>query len=390
MWKYVSRLIGDKLRFRAFLQEANELLKCNDLGKLKHERALLTQNFHLSPNADIIELNKAKGRLDQKEATLQTAIDQAAETKRVQQQNERDALVSKISKVYAAFRAQGHTETIPESCKDFPEEIIDMAKNWHQIMLDQEREEQRKLKAHEANWIEAVKFVWKYHALPAHFQSMGADGKDCYEKALQLDKEGKLGTVVAELREEEHEQRRKDYLTNDDYVQLAGSVEAGKAREKELVQKDFYLASELTKVEQNFLLQFHGFKSFNSSDDGSKLIPVIYHCTTQESPAHFCSKHLFARLHPSAKIEYVDAWRNEVDIMFSRGKQKLAVEIERGTNKPDDVRQKIASLSKANYAKIIVVVPRKMRSKYRQHHDGKKVFVLTPKNAKEAILEWLE
>src|SRR3989344_1333399 len=388
LWRYVSRLRSDKRRICAFLLEAEILLKCNDFAKLKHERALLVQNLRLSPNAYMSEVNEAVGRLGQKEATLKAAIDEVEEAKRRQQQGQRDALLDKIGQVYSAFREQGHTEIIPEECKDYPASIIEDAKKWFDKYQDEERGRKRQEEWEREEYKEALLFISNNHGLPTYYAQLSNARKAFYDEALKLYKEGLLQGALAELRDQNIKEKPQAYITNQDYTDLAGGVEAGKEREKQLLTKKFYFETELGNGEQRFLKSFHKYETCKVSNFGDGFLHALFRKEGQnEGTQHFCTKHLFAKLHPGAQVEVRDWWKNEVDVVFKKGQKKLALEIETGSNKADYVRDKISNLCRA-YDQIIVVVPRKVLPKYRAYHDGQKVFVLTAKQAKEHVLEW--
>lgn len=204
-----------------------------------------------------------------------------------------------------------------------------------------------------------------------------------------MHEQGILAEEVENLRETELEQQRKQFLREEDYLQIAESVERGQQRAEALASKEFFLASELTKPERDFLAKFYGFKSHKVSNFGDGFTGVLYRGDrSNESANHFCTKHLFARLHPTAKIEHKDWWGNEIDVLFTKGNHKCAVEIETGSNKPDYIAEKVAKLHKP-YERVILVVPRDKLGKYRMRHDGQKMFVLTAKHAKENIQDWL-
>jgi hypothetical protein len=329
-------------------------------------------------------------QFEQEYARLVKASENAKQREEQKQEKERAEFRKKVTQVYEVFKKQGHAETIPERFKDYDMYVIETAKEWLEEDRQREKARERQEEKDQESWREAVLYVWKHRALPSDFADLPDDKKRDYLEALRYKKEGMLEEQVEHFRNKDEEQRRKEYLTDDDYIQLAGSVEAGKAREKELLENNFYPASELTPEEKRFLLKFHGFKEFDASNFGDGFIPVIYHgAERNESPAHFCSKYLFARLHPDAEVEARDYLGNEIDVLFRKGKQKIAVEIERGTNKAGYVGQKVSDLSQA-YAKVLLVVPRKVLPTYRMYHNGKKVFVFTPKKAKEAVLRWLK
>jgi hypothetical protein len=377
-------------------RDANELLQETHKDKSEREHFLselqeIAKKLRSTPKFLAEQAAQILPKVENEANRLQKAIEKEKRSAEDKKKSDHDRFVLQANQAYQAFIKQGHTKTIPEAFKNFDHHAIYTAEEWFK---DYERENwkvEREKREDEEHRKSALKFVWKHRALPSDYSQMSEERQVHYDEAMALLKSGELKDVIDELREDELEQRRKDYLTDQDYVQLAGSVEAGKEREKELVENDFYFVPELKDAEQNFLLKFHGFKKFKVSDFGERLLPVLYRCSEKnESPNHFCTKHLFARLHPGAKIEAKDWWDNEVDVLFSKGKQKLAVEIERGTNKPADVRDKVSSLCRAKYAKIILVVPRDVLPKYRQYHDGKLVFVSTAKQAKEMILKWLK
>jgi len=396
VWRFRENRKYERYNLSINIRDANRLLQEACEKKVRRENLIeelqcIAKSLRATPKFLATQIQQVLPKVENEARRLQEAIERekhAAEEKEKRKQAE---FSRQANQVYQAFIEQGHTRTIPESFKNFDRYAIHIAEKWFENYERERRSVVREKHDEERHRKEAIRFIWKHRALPSDYPQWSNERKAPYEEAMALLNSGQLKNVIDELREEEHEQHRKDYLTDQDYVQLAGSIEAGKQREKELLQRDFYFASELKDVEQNFLLKFHGFKKSKISDFGERLLPVLYRCSERnESPNHFCTKHLFARLHPGAKIEATDWWDNEVDVLFSKGKQKLAVEIERGTNKPEYIKEKIASLVSAKYAKIILVVPRDVLPKYRQYHDGKLVFVSTAKQAREAILKWLQ
>ena len=67
---------------------------------------------------------------------------------------------------------------------------------------------------------------------------------------------------------------------------------------------------------------------------------------------------------------------------------KIAIEIETGTNKLEQIGEKLDWLKKTfNY--IVFVTPKKYIPKYAVFADNKQVFVLTIKKAREKVLDWI-
>ena len=107
--------------------------------------------------------------------------------------------------------------------------------------------------------------------------------------------------------------------------------------------------------------------------------------TQKESNKHFVTKYLFAELHPNMKVEYAKEGKR-ADVAYISRKFKLAIEIETGTNKLDQLATKIKWLNK-HFDYWFFVCSRKHLSKYNKYVDGKKSFCLPPKRAKEKVLD---
>lgn len=106
---------------------------------------------------------------------------------------------------------------------------------------------------------------------------------------------------------------------------------------------------------------------------------------TAESPYHFCVKHLFAELHPDAKVEY---WCDgkKVDVAIVTDKLRIAIEIETGTNNSEQIQEKVAWLND-NFDYWFFVCKRKHLAKYDDYVDYEKSFCCTLKSAKEKLLQ---
>ena len=391
LWKCVSAYRERKSQLHAFSTFSQDfaqfLAKVNSLEIFEKEgesfRAEIQDwSSYLPTKAEPLKL-----QFQTKRTELQRAFEKQEREKQRRRQEAIDQREALVGRVFEVFLNQEHTDSIPEEFKNFPEDIIEEAEQCFEDARREEglreREEEQELEERK----EAYKFVANYHGLPANYAKLSPEKQWHYNEALQLLKEGKLQQTLATLREQDTE-KPEVYITNQDYIDLAGGVESGKEREKQLLTKKFYFETELGNGEQRFLKSFHKYETCKVSNFGDGFLHALFRKEGQnEGTQHFCTKHLFAKLHPGAQVEVRDWWKNEVDVVFKKGQKKLALEIETGSNKADYVRDKISNLCRA-YDQIIVVVPRKVLPKYRAYHDGQKVFVLTAKQAKEHVLEW--
>lgn len=393
----------ERLRRKSALEDCK--IQARDLLERAREKARESPEYFKSVSEDLEKLSEkmpvwSKGFLSKESEELfksvtteheqllshcQRVLQKKANEERKAEQEEKE----NTQRVFEFFKQQGSTKTIPAEFAEFNQDIIENAEERYKRYFAQQLEIKRELAKEEELWKQACLFIWKNHAFPSHYASLGEREKQLYKDAQNLYEEGVLGEEIEKLRETELEQQRKQFLREEDYLQIAESVEAGQQRAEALASKEFFLASELTRQERDFLAKFYGFKPYKVSNFGDGFTGVLYRGErSNESANHFCTKHLFARLHPSAKIEHKDWWGNEIDVLFVKGNHKCAVEIETGSNKPDYIADKVAKLHKP-YERVILVVPRDKLPKYRTHHDGQKVFVLTAKHAKENLLEWL-
>lgn len=401
VWAYKSReeRKSKKSDLECLKRQANELLE------EAQEKARESPDYFNTVSKELSELSQRilrwpKGylakqcselfeKVETEHQRLQTHCQNVLKEKEIARQKAMQQDRDNTQKVFEHFKEQGSTETIPARFAELDSKVIERAKEWYKTSWARQLAVDREIASQEEHWKQACLFVWKHHALPSNYANMSENEKQLYGEAQQLHEQGILAEEIENLRETELEQQRKQFLRQEDYLQIADSVESGQQRAEALASKEFFLASELTKSEREFLAKFYGFKPHKVSNFGDGFTGVLYRGErSNESANHFCTKHLFARLHPTAKIEHKDWWGNEIDVLFNKGNHKCAVEIETGSNKPDYIAEKVAKLHKP-YERIILVVPRDKLSKYRIHHDGQKLFVLTAKQAKENLLEWL-
>jgi len=105
----------------------------------------------------------------------------------------------------------------------------------------------------------------------------------------------------------------------------------------------------------------------------------------KESNHHFITKYLFAELRPKIQIEHcIDGKR--VDAAYISKQIRLGIEVETGSNKDEQLAAKSPWLNK-NFTNWIFVCPRKEVARYSKLVDNEKSYCLTPKKAKEKILD---
>ncbi|MFC1774727.1 hypothetical protein ACFLZN_00235 [Nanoarchaeota archaeon] len=303
-------------------------------------------------------------------------------------QQYRDNWRQKVREVYLEFKKQGNTKAIPPKFKDYDPEIILQAEEVYQNEKREQWRREDEVRREQEQKERCFLFVYKNKGLPKDYAQLSANEKNYYDEALKLLNENKLAGIVDKIREKNKKEELEEFITEQEYLTIGQTLEEGQKRANKLLENDFYYRSDLTLEEQNFLQKFYKYKTHKISNFGDGFIPVIYKCTTRERPNHFCSKYLFARIHTTGKVEARDWYQNEVDVVFTKGKKKYAVEIERGTNKINYLNDKIATL-KDHYHKVIIVAPRKQIPKYRMYEIPNQVYVLNAKKAKDLLLKWL-
>ena len=182
----------------------------------------------------------------------------------------------------------------------------------------------------------------------------------------------------AKRREQEREQKLKE-----------SKIETKKPiieRHGKKLEKSFYRVKDLNDEERLRALA-QGFKHYRGIElDGHLCIGGFYiKNNKKESPYHFTAKHLFAELRTNSKTEY-GLGDKRADVAYICNDYKLGLEIETGTNKIEQMAAKIPWLER-NFSQWIFVCSRKVMSRYSHLVDGKKSFCLSPKRAKEKVLE---
>ncbi|MBN1544317.1 hypothetical protein JW898_02540 [Candidatus Woesearchaeota archaeon] len=167
---------------------------------------------------------------------------------------------------------------------------------------------------------------------------------------------------------------------------LCVDKKAGLEYNGQRLEKVFYRARDLTK-EQKIRAQKQGFEFIRGKELDSHLSGGFYiqRGDSQETPYHFYMKHLFAELHENMQIEK-EVKDRRVDVYLNIEDYKVAIEIETGTNKLDDLAEKTAWLNE-NFDCWIYVCKKDLLPRYSQFVDGKKSFALTPKKAKKMVEE---
>ncbi|MFQ5620932.1 MAG: hypothetical protein ACE5FT_03745 [Candidatus Nanoarchaeia archaeon] len=156
------------------------------------------------------------------------------------------------------------------------------------------------------------------------------------------------------------------------------------------VSKRFYHAKGISPGERSILLE-NRFLHVRGVDLEGRPAPggfyIRKHPNQKESPTHFVMKHLITELHPNLRSE-VPVDGRYADVTSIR-KPKIAVEVETGANKDEDLKSKVEWLNK-NFEQWIIVCRRRHLKRYNQLVDSQKSFCLTPKKAKEKILELMQ
>jgi len=228
------------------------------------------------------------------------------------------------------------------------------------------------------------------------------------EAEFQFRQELKEQQELREKREEAIEYYKENSLVSkpffedpDDevvYAQVREDLQSGKLNLQTKVvlpfagqtfDKDFYRAKSLGEDEKRLALS-QGFRHVRGLElDGHICGGGFYirKANDRESDYHFYMKHLFAELHPNMQVEH-QIGDMRVDVALFVEDYSLGIEFETGVNSDAQLAAKIPWL-KRNFSQWIFVCPKDKQHKYISLVDKKNSLCLTPKKAKEFVLELL-
>lgn len=255
------------------------------------------------------------------------------------------------------FKKVKSNRAIPKhALKYYQEAITNATRQYDEIVQEQEELEEL--------WQEVTEFVQEHKAYPTNYSQLPLKEKQLYDKALKLQSQGKLQLVTKTEEEPINEE------------------------DKELLSNKYYCADELEPEERELLIKKYGYKFkpfiYRDGTTGNNLI--IKNNNPSESDYHFCMKHLIAEIdEANSHIEYQKG-NLRADIAFIYPDGKLAVEIETGTNKDIQIKQKVDWLNK-NFDQWIIICSRQLKAKYKQHTNNKTSYCLTLKQAEQQINE---
>ena len=206
--------------------------------------------------------------------------------------------------------------------------------------------------------------------------------------SCRIEQERKEHSERARKQAEQEEARKKAHLQEEQRIKES-KIQVEKPtieRHGKPLERSFYRVKDLSEEERLRALA-QGFKHYRGTElDGHLCIGGFYIKNSgKESPYHFTAKHLFAELRPNAKIEY-GLGDKRADVAYFCTDYNLGLEVETGTNKPEQLAAKIPWLND-NFSQWIFVCSRTIMSKYLHLVDSKKSFCLPPKRAKEKVLE---
>ena len=343
-----------KEKNQEFRSNIKNLVKSNfnSLYELKKARSELNNLIEANPkhkNKILIKdvknkLNKIKKDLEYKEEL---------EKERISEEKEEEIYIKDITnKLVKYFEKKNSCEAIPKWALELDSDMIEEAvDNYNNIKQEKERKE--------IEWDEVVNFILKNKAYPINFNQLKYEEQSMYKRALRLLKQKKL-QKPAEILEED----------------------------KELVKKRFFHADDLTAKQRDRFMNNYGFRHkpliYLDGRSGNNLI--IKNDPKKESDYHFCLKHLFTELYKNAIVEYCMG-NLRADVVYNFNNNKIALEIETGSNNDLQLEQKVDWLNK-NFDYWVFVCSRKNEKRYKKYVDNKKSFCLTLKAAYLKVKEF--
>jgi len=179
------------------------------------------------------------------------------------------------------------------------------------------------------------------------------------------------------------------------YEEVRKEIKEGKLKKKETVafkgvplDKSFFRAKDMDEETKRKAIA-QGFTHVRGNELDGYVCGGGFYIKNNgvESSSHFIMKHLFGEVHENMQLEYAIAGRRVDAALLVQG-FSLGIEIETGSNKSDQLIEKVAWLNE-HFDQWIFVCPRKYLTRYDKLVDGRKSYCMTPKRAKECILELL-
>ncbi|MFC1741607.1 hypothetical protein ACFL3V_03675 [Nanoarchaeota archaeon] len=186
-------------------------------------------------------------------------------------------------------------------------------------------------------------------------------------------------------------------IQREEFAKVRGEIANGtlSVKKKEEVEykgkkfdKVFYRVKELDE-EQRIRAAAQGFQYVRLNELDGHVSGGFYikKENPRESAFHFCMKHLFKELHGNMNIEYRIEDRR-ADLALLLPDYKIGIEIESGANRLSYLDEKIPILNK-HFDHWLLVCRKKDLTKYKKLVDHKKSLCMTPKMAKEYIIDFI-
>ncbi|MCD4666534.1 hypothetical protein K8R47_01865 [archaeon] len=271
--------------------------------------------------------------------------------------------------------------------------------------LKQKQEEKRKIyrKKQVSELFEFKKEKNSINALPLnkkYSKNIIKEAEWRIKKHLEEKENQKIKIEEAKDYYKDHDLNSKPHLENEEeeeiYRKIRNDIKEGKLELKKKpnieytgkkLEKDFYRTKDLDE-ETKLKAKAQGFKYTRGVELSGSICGGGFYIKKEnprESSYHFYMKHLFSELHPNTRIEY-QIEDKRVDVALFIEDFKIGIEIETGANRIEHLAAKILWLNK-HFDQWIFVCPRKLIPRYNKLVDHEKSFCLSPKKAKEHILE---
>ena len=338
-------------------------------------------------------------------------------------ENNLKKLLQKNVTNYSSFTTEEIITELNEFLKSIPEEILikyqPQIKNFnkkakaHLTKLRKQEEQGIAIeKQQKIKFEEQVRDLFSFKKRKNSIEALPLDKK--YNENIIHEAEHRLREYRNKQKSIQHTKERAiKYYSNNDlntqpnitseeepiYKEIRKQIKQGKIKIKKPIVKQFkkltfpkpfYRAKDLSEKQRKEALS-QGFIHIRGIElDGNFCGGGFYikKETEKESNYHFYMKHLFAEIHPKMLIEYgLDGKRS--DVAFINEGLRIGIEIETGTNNSEQLTAKIPWLDR-NFQQWIFVCSRKNLEKYDKLVDNKKSYCLTPKKAKEKIIELIK
>lgn len=310
---------------------------------LTYNKPKLAQKYEEEIEEIITQLRNELKTIENKEKEKKEYEEREQQT---QEQNQQ-----RTQKLLNHYISQESTKT-PEWATHYDPALVRKAQEQYEQHKRRIKEEKDRKETDEEETRQIGKYILEHKSYPSNYHWLNEKTQEKYKKALELHKQGKLI-----IKEPEPEIKIEEL-------------------EPELAKNKVYPMTDLPTETKKKLIKAGYRKILGKFIDGSAGNNLLVkNDNKRESDYHFYMKHLFAEV--DSKYAKIEAGNGDLraDVSFTYPAGNIAIEIETGTNKKEQLEKKKEWLDQ-NFTYWIIICPKKMKPIYKEYTDNKKSFAL--------------